>query len=133
MKTLRILTIAWLFILLVGCEYDPVEPYTGTGVTPPSSNTAAFKIENPKLGEKFFIGDTLKIQWMASNYVKKINLQLYRKTEFKGDILLNAEPNGEFLWEISNELKTSVHYRLKISNSENYEEYQYGNYFVIQN
>lgn len=72
------------------------------------------QIISPKFGDLWKPSTTQFIKWSLSKEVKKVQILLYRK-ETLVDFLAISYPNtGEFIWNISQQIKNSVHYRIKI-------------------
>ena len=90
-------------------------------------------VSYPAGKEIYTPGETILINWITSPFVEKVNIYLYRKSR----LILNFENNldnvGEMLWQIPSDIPYSNHYKIKLVNSSNEEEFGYSGMFGIQN
>jgi hypothetical protein len=76
-------------------------------------------------------GDTLSIKWTAHT-IRKIDIQLFRKSEYKFTIIENLENIGKFDWKIPLDIPLSNHYLIKIVSHINENIYEFSGQFGIQ-
>jgi len=117
-------------ILLGGCRLlinDYPEPETV--VEPVYLNT--FTITSPAYSSFWKPGALLKIKWITTGSVEKVDIQLYRKTTLLRDLIINLMNNGIFIWNIPGDIDHSVHYHIKIINHNNPDEYELSDRFAI--
>ena len=118
-------------ILLGGCRlltgYN-TEPETV--VEPVYIN--AFIITSPEKSSFWKPGDMMKIKWITSGSIDKVDIQLYRKSTFIRDLKYNLMNNGSFKWYIPNEIDCSLHYHIKIINHNNPDEFELSDRFAIK-
>jgi hypothetical protein len=97
----------------------------------PPSEANNIKVVQPVFGTIRNPGDTLNITWIAPT-ISKIDIQLFRKSEFKMTLAENLNNDGEFNWTIPMGFPSSNHYLIKIisNNSENI--YNFSGQFGIQ-
>jgi hypothetical protein len=127
LKTLLIFS-----VLLTGCRQifgDREQPETI--VQAPIEGNSINVIE-PVWGTIYHPGDTVIIKWTAPT-IKRLDISLYRKTEFKITISTNTENKGKISWPVPNEIPSSNHYCIKINNHNNADTYNFSKQFGIHN
>ena len=92
----------------------------------------AFIIISPERASFWKPRDMLEIKWITSGSVKKIDIQLYRKTTLIKDLKNNLKNDGSFIWYIPNDINHSLHYHIKIINHNNPDEYELSDRFAIK-
>lgn len=126
LKTLLIFS-----VLLTGCRQifgDREQPESI--VLAPTEASNIF-VSSPIQGTIYNPGDTLSVKWIAPT-IKKIDIQLYRKSEYKFTIAENLENTGRFDWIVPLEIPLSNHYLVKVINHNNLDTYQFSGRFGIQ-
>jgi len=117
-------------ILLGGCRLlTGLNTEPETVVEPVYIN--AFIITSPEKSSFWKPGKVMKIKWITSGSVEKVDIQLYRKSAFKIELKNNLKNNGSFLWNIPNNIDHSLHYMIKIINHSNPDEYELSDRFAI--
>lgn len=118
---------AFVLALIAGCRRElPVEndqPLSG-------NNLAPVAIISPLDSDEYTIGEEVHIQWLPVN--ERVNIELYRKSEFKVEIAADINVNGEYLWVVPDNLEASVHYRIKIILRANPANYVFSEEFTIK-
>jgi hypothetical protein len=72
-------------------------------------------------------------EYQAVLNFEKIDIQLYRKSEFKFTITENLENTGKFDWIVPIDIPLSNHYLVKVINHNNTDVYKFSGRFGIQN
>jgi len=124
----QILFLSLLFICScrqLGTEENPHEL-----IIEPPEEANNIQIIEPSFGNVFNPGDTLTIKWMAPT-IQKIDIQLFRKTEFIIGITENLNNDGEYIWKIPNDFPLSHHYLIKIISHSNENIYNFSKQFGI--
>jgi hypothetical protein len=133
MKTFK-LTIKILLIFSIlgsGCRQifgDREQPESIVDAPIEASNII---IKSPAQGTIWNPGDTIVIKWIAPT-IQRIDIQLYRKSEFKFMITKNIENSGRFDWIIPNDIPLSNHYLIKVTSHNNPDIYKFSGRFGIQ-
>jgi hypothetical protein len=99
-------------------------------VQPPTEGSKVIVTE-PVLGMIKNPGDIINISWIAPT-INKIDIQLFRKNEFKFNIIADLDNNGNFEWKIPYEIPLSNHYLIKIISHANSDIYKFSDQFGIQ-
>ncbi|MCW8803888.1 MAG: GPI anchored serine-threonine rich family protein [Ignavibacteriaceae bacterium] len=133
MKAFKIILKSLLIcsILLTGCRQifgDGTQPESITQAPTEGSNIF---VSSPIQGTIYNPDDTISVKWIAPT-IKKIDIQLYRKSEYKFTISENLENTGSFDWVVPLEIPLSNHYLLKVINHNNSDTYQFSGRFGIQ-
>ncbi len=133
MKTLYKALIFFLFasINFIGCRQifgDRTE--TESIVQAPVDGTNILVLE-PVQGKIWNPGDTIPIKWTAPT-IREIDIQLYRKTEFKFIIAEKLDNYGKFDWIVPLSISLSNHYIVKIMNHNNNDVFELSGRFGIQ-
>lgn len=118
-------------VLLSGCRQifgDREQPESIVLAPTEASNII---VTSPTQGTIHNPGDTLSVKWIAPT-IKKIDIQLYRKSEYKFTITEDLENIGRFDWIVPFEIPLSNHYLVKVVNHNNSDTYQFSGRFGIQ-
>ncbi|MGE5456999.1 MAG: GPI anchored serine-threonine rich family protein [Methanococcaceae archaeon] len=133
MEVKILLPFCFLIALTCGCRkiFD-------SGTSPDNSKT--YKEEKPIIyiavtspleGEKFIPGTQLPIKWNSSPVLANVNIELYKKSDYIMTIVQGNANDGAVLWTIPSDIRPSVHYKIKISNSNDENDFGYSNTFSI--
>jgi len=127
LKTLMIFS-----ILLTGCRqiFGDREP-PGLIVQAPAEGNS-ISVYEPVWGTIYHPGDTIIIKWSAP-LIKRLDISLYRKSEFKFTINTDIENKGKISWIVPNEIPSSNHYCIKINNHNDEDTYNFSKQFGIYN
>lgn len=133
MKSLEIIfkTLLIYSVLLTGCRGifgDRDQPESIVQVPIEASNII---INSPVQGSIWNPGDTIRIKWNAPT-IKRINIQLYRKSEYKFTITEYVENSGKFDWILPLDIPLSNQYLIKISSHNIPDIYKFSGRFGIQ-
>ena len=134
MKTISLIPLFFLGMLLnfSGCRDifgDETQPESI--VQPPSEASNIF-VTNPVYGTILNPGDTVVIKWSAPT-IQRIDIQLFRKSEYKFTLAVEIENDGSFIWKIPFEIQPSHHYRIKIITHNHNTIYAFSDQFGILN
>ena len=127
LKTLLIFS-----VLLTGCRQifgDKEQPEL---IVQAPIEGNSIDITEPVWGTIYHPGDTIIIKWSALT-IKRLDISLYRKSEFKITINTNLENKGKISWIVPDEIPSSNHYCIKISNHNNADTYNFSKQFGIHN
>jgi hypothetical protein len=125
-------TIVIFSVLLTGCRQifgDREQPEL---IVQAPIEGNSINVYEPVWGTIHHPGDTIIIKWIAPR-IKRLDISLYRKTEFKFTILSNLENKGIISWVVPNEIPSSNHYCIKINNHNNADTYNFSKQFGIHN
>lgn len=128
---LTIKTLLILSLMHSGCRQifgDREQPESIVDVPIEASNII---IKSPEHGTIWNPGDTIIIKWIAPT-IHRIDIQLYRKSEFKFMITKNIENSGRFDWIIPIDIPLSNHYLIKVTSHNNPDIYNFSGRFGIQ-
>ena len=133
MKAFKLIikTLIIFSLILSGCRQifgDREQPESIVEVPIEASNII---IKSPAHGTIWNPGDTIIIKWSAST-IQRIDIQLYRKSEFKFMITKNIENSGRFDWTIPIDIPLSNHYLIKVTSHNNPDIYNFSGRFGIQ-
>jgi hypothetical protein len=133
MKTLTffLYTLFFTLFILFGCRDifgDRTEPES---IIQPPEEGSNLIVTEPIHGKIWNPGDTIKIKWVAPT-IKKIDLELYRKSEFKFVIANEISNTGNYSWIIPTDIPLSNHYLIKVSNHNNADVFKFSGRFGVQ-
>ena len=133
MKSLEITfkTLLIYSVLLTGCRNifgDRDQPESIVQVPIEASNII---VNSPVQGTIWNPGDTISIKWIAPS-INRIDIQLYRKSEYKFTIIENLANTGKFDWIVPLDIPLSNHYLIKISSHNIPDIYKFSGRFGIQ-
>jgi hypothetical protein len=118
-------------LIISGCRQifgDREQPESIVEVPIEASNII---VRSPTHGTICNPGDTIFIKWIAPT-IQRIDIQLYRKSEFKFMITKNIENSGRFDWIIPIDIPLSNHYLIKVTSHNNPDIYNFSGRFGIQ-
>lgn len=118
-------------LAIVGCRDifgDGTEPESIVQSPQEGSNLV---VTEPAHGKIWNPGDTIQIKWIAPT-IKKIDMELYRKSEYKFLIAGEVSNYGNYSWIIPIDLPLSNHYLIKVSNHNNADVYKFSGRFGVQ-
>lgn len=90
----------------------------------------AISIISPVDEDEFSPGEEVVIKWLPQDF--RVNIVLYRKTDFQFEIASDVTSSGEYIWVIPDNLDPSVHYRIKIILKENPINSVYSSEFTVK-
>lgn len=128
-----ILLIGTIFITLLltyGCRDVIGDGTQPESIVQPPSEGSKIVVTEPVYGTIFNLGDTIVIRWVAPT-IESINLQLFRKSNYKITLVENIQNEGVFIWRIPNNFTFSHHYRIKIISSRKSNIYEFSEQFGI--
>ena len=133
MKTVTFLLCTFFISLLtmVGCSDIFGERTEPESIVQPPEESSYLVVTEPVHGKIWNPGDTVRIKWIAPT-IKKIDLELYRKSEFKSNLADNIINNGTYYWIVPQNIPLSNHYLIKVSNHNNTEVFQFSGRFGVQ-
>jgi len=125
-----------LEVLMVGILFSGCRQILGDSTAPelivqPPIEATKIIVTEPTFGTIRNPGDTISIKWTAPT-IRKIDLQLFRKNEYKFIINENMENNGSFNWRVPHDIPLSNHYLIKIMSHNNEDIYEFSGQFGIQ-
>lgn len=129
---LTLKTLLIFLVLLTGCRQifgDREQPEL---IVQAPIEGNSISVYEPVWGTIYHPGDTIIIKWTAP-IIKRLDISLYRKSEFKISISKNFENMGKLIWIVPYEIPSSNHYCIKINNHNNADTYNFSKQFGIHN
>lgn len=129
-------TITRKFLLIIyvvlsfsaGCRKEtPVEE---AEELPGDNISIELTVSSPKDEDEFAYGEEVLIKWSPED--EAVNLDLYRKTDFKVEIARDIKGTGEFVWIVPDNMDASIHYRIRITPRSDPEKAVYSPEFTIK-
>jgi hypothetical protein len=133
MNGLKLFLISILSVIfIISCrdwfgENNNPEPISINQPPPISSIT----ITQPEYASVWKPGDSMIIKWITSFPIEKVDIELYRKTNFQFYLVKGKVNDGIYQWQIPEAINQSVHYKIKISNSDRNAETTISRSFAI--
>ena len=117
-------------LILISCRQLVGDENPPELIIEPPAEANNIQIIEPAYGNVFSPGDTITIKWTAPT-IQKLDIQLFRKTEYQITITENLNNDGEYLWKIPNGFPFSHHYLIKIISHSNQNIYDFSEQFGI--
>lgn len=130
MKQNSFLILLMISACLINSGCRKVDPVEGDSITENDSD-ALIVINTPRYGETYEPGNVMQIQWESTPSVKRVNIELYRKTELIEVLTTKLQNNGSYKWKIPFLISQSHHYKVKVINTYNAEVYSLSGVFSI--
>ena len=113
-----------LFSLFTGCRQLLGGANDPGFITTDFEPVEKFIVISPVRGDIYAPGDMIEIMWLTSfSSVSKINVLLYRKSALQRTIIEDHQNVGNYFWQIPDAIDNSIHYSIKVVNSNNPEEF----------
>ena len=127
-----VISAAILISLITGCRQF-IEGSNDPGVIAPDiEHVEKIIVTSPERGDFYAPGDLIEIKWLTSfSSVRKLKILLYRKSSLQRTIIENIQNTGSYFWRIPDVIDNSVHYIIKVVNSNNPEVFNYSGQFGI--
>ena len=116
-------------IILLSCRSESTGPADIIVSVQPFS--PKISINSPQQYAIWKAGNTYTIKWKTSSSISRINIELYKKSYFRRLIANNILNEEYFEWKIPSDIPRSHHYKLKIENSNNSDDYSISDVFYI--
>lgn len=129
---LQISFILFFILLLISCRQYFGDASQPESIVQPVETKNNFVITSPKYAASYKHSESMNIKWLTSGSVEKINIKLFRKSAFQFDIANAADNNGSYNWKVPEDLSNSLHYILRIENTNNSNEYTLSERFIIE-
>ncbi len=129
-----VISAAILISLITGCR-QLLEGANDPGfITTDLEHVEKIIVTSPARGVFYAPGDFIEIKWLTSfSTVSKLNILLYRKSVLQRTIIADTRNAGSYFWRIPDVIDNSVHYIIKVVNSNNPEVFNYSGQFGILN
>ena len=121
-----------LSVLFISCR-DGLDIVTSEGDLDDAPPVTIIRISSPAEGSIWEPGTIQNINWRINSEVRNVRIELVKKFNFVFTISHSSPNDGVFLWDIPEEIAQSHHYRIKIINTADEEEFKYsGEFFIPQ-
>lgn len=130
-KIFQLFLISLTTYTLVGCRDifgDRTQPQS---IVQPPYEVTNVVVNEPIQGNIWNPEDTIQIKWIAPT-IRKIDLQLYRKTELKLNSAVDLDNSRTYRWIIPLDIALSNHYLIKVINHNDMDVYKFSGRFGIQ-
>ena len=122
-----------IFFFYAGCR-DSVNEAPEIEVTIKDTETIQnINILAPVKDALFEPGDLIKVRWLSSESLSKVDVFLLRKNIVRQTLVTNHTNSGTFGWRIPLEFDNSIHYSIKVVNSSRETNYGQSESFSIKN
>ena len=126
------LVISIIFLLYAGCR-ESVNEAPEFGITIKDPETIEnINIIAPVKDAIFEPGDLIKVSWLSSESLSRVDVFLLRKNMLKQTLIINKDNLGTFDWRIPSDLDNSIHYSIKVVNSSRETNYGQSGSFSIK-
>lgn len=123
-----------ILLFYAGCRESVNEvPEIGITVIDPPETIENINIIAPVKDAVFKPGDLIKVRWLSSESLSKVDIFLLRKNIAKQTLVSNHTNSGTFGWRIPQEFDNSIHYSIKVVNSLRETNYGQSGSFIIKN
>ncbi len=121
-----------IFLFYAGCR-ESVNEALEFGITIKDPQTIEnINIIAPVKDAIFEPGDLIKVTWLSSESLSRVDVFLLRKNMLKQTLIINQDNFGTFDWRIPGDLDNSIHYSIKVVNSSRETNYGQSGSFSIK-
>ena len=133
-KFYNFLVLSIIFFFYAGCRESLVNEAPGLGITVKDPETIEnINIIAPVKDATFEPGDLVKVRWLSSESLSKVDVFLLRKNMVQQTLISNFDNRGTFGWRIPEDFDNSIHYSIKVINSSRETNYGQSGSFSIKN
>ena len=134
-KIYNFLVLLIIFFLYTGCRESLVNEEPGSEITikDPPETIENINIIAPVKDATFEPGELIKVRWLSSESLSKVDVFLLRKNMVQQTLISNFDNGGTFGWQIPEEFDNSIHYSIKVVNSMRETNYGQSGSFSIKN
>ena len=127
------LVLAIFFFFYAGCRESVNEaPEIGITIKDPPVTIENINIIAPVKDTIFEPAELIKVRWLSSESLSKVDVFLLRKNMVKQTLISNHDNSGTFGWRIPQEFDNSIHYSIKVVNSSQETNYGQSGSFSIK-
>jgi len=128
------LVLSIIFFFYAGCRESVNEaPEIGISTIEPPVTIENINIIAPVKDATFEPGELIKVRWLSSESLSKVDVFLLRKNMVQQTLISNFDNRGTFGWQIPEEFDNSIHYSIKVVNSSRETNYGQSGSFIIKN
>jgi hypothetical protein len=133
-KFYNFLVLSIIFFFYAGCRESVNEaPEIGITIKDPPETIENINIIAPVKDTIFEPGELIKVRWLSSESLSKVDVFLLRKNLIQQTLIGNYDNRGTFGWRIPEEFDNSIHYSIKVVNSSRETNYGQSGSFSIKN
>ena len=128
------LVLSIIFFFYAGCRESVNEaPEIGISTIEPPVTIENINIIAPVKDATFEPGELIKVRWLSSESLSKVDVFLLRKNMVQQTLISNFDNRGTFGWRIPEDFDNSIHYSIKVVNSLRETNYGQSGSFIIKN
>lgn len=128
------LVLSIIFFFYAGCRESVNEaPEIGISTIEPPVTIENINIIAPVKDATFEPGELIKVRWLSSESLSKVDVFLLRKNMVQQTLISNFDNRGTFGWRIPEDFDNSIHYSIKVVNSSRETNYGQSGSFIIKN
>lgn len=127
MKKFKFLPFVVLIVISLSACRQITEPRVDDGIR----SAIILKVYSPTDAEVYSPGDKVAIRWNVLSKFNKVAIHLYKKTEYILTITPEQVNSGYFLWTIPPDINPSHHYKIKVENYYDPNQYSFSETFFI--
>ena len=133
-KFYNFLVLSIIFFFCAGCRESVNEaPEIGITIKDPPETIENINIIAPVKDAIFEPGELIKVRWLSSESLSKVDVFLLRKNMVQQTLISNFDNRGTFGWRIPEDFDNSIHYSIKVVNSSRETNYGQSGSFSIKN
>lgn len=128
------LVLSIIFFFYAGCRESINEaPDLEITIKDPPATIEKINVIAPVKDATFEPGELIKVRWLSSESLSKVDVFLLRKNMVQQTLISNFDNRGTFGWLIPEEFDNSIHYSIKVVNSSRETNYGQSGSFIIKN
>ena len=133
-KFYNFLVLSIIFFFYAGCRESVNEaPEIGITIKDPPETIENINIIAPVKDAIFEPGELIKVRWLSSESLSKVDVFLLRKNMVQQTLISNFDNRGTFGWRIPEDFDNSNHYSIKVVNRSRETNYGQSGSFSIKN
>ena len=93
--------------------------------------TSLIEVYSPSYTDQFQQGQAITIMWKNTRPLNEVDIELIKKDALILTIQNNEKNQGSYLWQIPIDLRNSLHYQIKVTNSNKKDEFALSERFIV--
>lgn len=119
-------------LFLISCNIDGINVAEIPEVNIEMMSVSPIKVLSPSSKDVWKIGSEQIISWEQPSNVRRIRIELYRKTALQRILVNETSSKGFYIWQIPDDISVSLNFKIKVINTENENQFGFSERFIIE-
>lgn len=129
-KEFYLLTL-FIFPFFSSCNYIFQDHTPPEYIVTAQELSSLIEVYSPSYTDQFQQGEAITILWKTTRPMNEVDIELIKKDAVILTIQNNEKNQGGYLWQIPVDLRNSLHYQIKVTNSNKKDEFALSERFIV--